>query len=311
MATPRSQPANSNRSRGARSVSVPVESHTAKSASQKPSPQAPLAVKRAVVFYETKLADSTGRDELVGRWTAPLLEAVKRSLVEGTRFPATLGVIEVEFAGKPAKLLDLRGIGLSRTELNDADLSYCALDWADLSGAKLRGVHLQYSRLCGANLQGIELERLQASPVDATGANFSDAMVTDSFFQGSTFRGAKVSFLTRFIDCTLSNTVGLPGSAITTTHARQTADRAAVGIARTLIGRVVSDKRTKTVTVLVERRTTHELYGKIVARSTKYHAHDEKNACRIGDTVEIAEGRPISKTKSWVVTRLIGKAKLV
>jgi len=80
---------------------------------------------------------------------------------------------------------------------------------------------------------------------------------------------------------------------------------------RTLIGKVVSDKRTKTITVLVERRTKHELYGKIVARSSKYHAHDEKSEYKMGDVVEIAETRPISKTKSWVVTRLIEKARVV
>ena len=80
---------------------------------------------------------------------------------------------------------------------------------------------------------------------------------------------------------------------------------------RTLIGRVVSDKRAKTVTVLVERRAAHELYGKIVARSRKYHAHDEDNAYRMGDLVEIAEGRPISKTKAWSVTRLLQKASAV
>jgi small subunit ribosomal protein S17 len=80
---------------------------------------------------------------------------------------------------------------------------------------------------------------------------------------------------------------------------------------RTLVGRVVSDKRSKTVTVLVERRVTHDLYGKIVGRSRKYHAHDEKGEYKSGDMVEIAEGRPISKTKSWIVTRLIAKAQIV
>lgn len=80
---------------------------------------------------------------------------------------------------------------------------------------------------------------------------------------------------------------------------------------RTFVGRVVSDKRAKTVTVLVENRVKHELYGKIVARSRKYHAHDEKGEYKMGDLVEIAEGRPISKTKSWVVTRLIEKAREV
>lgn len=80
---------------------------------------------------------------------------------------------------------------------------------------------------------------------------------------------------------------------------------------RTLIGRVVSDKRSKSITVLVERRTKHELYGKIVAKSSKYHAHDEQNEYKLGDVVEIAESRPISKTKSWVVTRLVEKAREV
>jgi small subunit ribosomal protein S17 len=80
---------------------------------------------------------------------------------------------------------------------------------------------------------------------------------------------------------------------------------------RTLVGRIVSDKRAKTVTVLVERRAAHELYGKIVARSRKYHAHDEQGEYKLGDIVEISEGRPISKTKAWTVTRLIEKARIV
>ena len=80
---------------------------------------------------------------------------------------------------------------------------------------------------------------------------------------------------------------------------------------RTLVGKVVSDKRAKTVTVLVEHRVKHALYGKIVAKSSKYHAHDEKGEYKLGDVVEIAESRPISKTKSWVVTRLVEKAKTV
>ena len=79
---------------------------------------------------------------------------------------------------------------------------------------------------------------------------------------------------------------------------------------RTLVGRVVSDKRSKTITVLVERRVIHELYGKIIGRSRKYHAHDEKGEYKMGDLVEIAETRPISKTKNWVVTKLLEKARL-
>jgi small subunit ribosomal protein S17 len=84
-----------------------------------------------------------------------------------------------------------------------------------------------------------------------------------------------------------------------------------VKVVRTFVGRVVSDKRAKTITVLVERRVKHELYGKIVARSSKYHAHDEQGEYKLGDLVEITESRPISKTKSWVVTRLVEKARTV
>ena len=80
---------------------------------------------------------------------------------------------------------------------------------------------------------------------------------------------------------------------------------------RTLIGKVVSDKRTKTVTVLVERRVKHALYGKIVAKSSKYHAHDEKGEYKLGDVIEITESKPISKTKNWVATRLVEKAAAV
>ena len=80
---------------------------------------------------------------------------------------------------------------------------------------------------------------------------------------------------------------------------------------RTLVGKVVSDKRSKTITVLIERRTKHELYGKIVAKSSKYHAHDENDEYKLGDVVEIAETRPISKTKAWTVTRLVQKAIVV
>ncbi|MBU6439718.1 MAG: 30S ribosomal protein S17 [Xanthomonadaceae bacterium] len=83
------------------------------------------------------------------------------------------------------------------------------------------------------------------------------------------------------------------------------------GLTRTLSGRVVSDKRSKTVTVLVERRVQHELYGKYIVRSKKYSAHDEKGEYHLGDLVEIAETRPISKTKAWVVTRLLEKSRLV
>ena len=79
-------------------------------------------------------------------------------------------------------------------------------------------------------------------------------------------------------------------------------------ILQTLTGRVVSDKMDKTVTVLVERRVKHPLYGKIVVKSSKYHAHDEKGEYHTGDVIEITESKPISKTKNWVATRLVEKA---
>lgn len=80
---------------------------------------------------------------------------------------------------------------------------------------------------------------------------------------------------------------------------------------RTLVGKVVSDKRNKTVTVMIERRVMHPIYGKIMIKTSKYHAHDENGEYKLGDIVEIIESRPLSKTKNWVVTRLVQKAAMV
>ncbi|MBU3693315.1 MAG: 30S ribosomal protein S17 [Rhodocyclaceae bacterium] len=77
---------------------------------------------------------------------------------------------------------------------------------------------------------------------------------------------------------------------------------------RSETGRVVSDKMDKTVTVLVERRVKHPIYGKVVTRSKKYAAHDETNDCHTGDLVQIEECRPISRNKSWRVTRVLERA---
>ena len=93
----------------------------------------------------------------------------------------------------------------------------------------------------------------------------------------------------------------------------QTAASAATKAAmqRKLVGVVVSDKMNKTVTVLVERRVQHAVIGKFMTRSKKFHAHSEANEFKMGDTVEIEETRPISRTKAWRVTRLIEKARTV
>ena len=77
---------------------------------------------------------------------------------------------------------------------------------------------------------------------------------------------------------------------------------------RTIEGRVVSTKMQKTVTVLLERQVQHPLYGKIVRRSTKVHAHDEKGECKDGDTVRITECRPLSKTKNWRVVEVVTRS---
>ncbi len=80
---------------------------------------------------------------------------------------------------------------------------------------------------------------------------------------------------------------------------------------RKLVGRVVSNKMQKTVVVQVERRVKHPAFGKIITRSSKYHAHAATGDFKEGDLVEISECRPISKTKAWTVTRLVEKSKLI
>ena len=77
---------------------------------------------------------------------------------------------------------------------------------------------------------------------------------------------------------------------------------------RTLQGRVVSDKMDKSITVVIERRVKHPIYGKFVRKSTKVHAHDESNECQIGDVVVIEQCRPLSKTKSWRLVKLVERA---
>ncbi len=79
-------------------------------------------------------------------------------------------------------------------------------------------------------------------------------------------------------------------------------------LTRSATGRVVSDKMNKTATVLVERQIQHPLYGKFIKRSSKFHAHDEDNACHVGDLVLIEECRPISRSKAWRVVKVLEQA---
>ena len=79
-------------------------------------------------------------------------------------------------------------------------------------------------------------------------------------------------------------------------------------VVRSLSGRVTSDKMDKTITVLVERKVKHPLIGKVIVKSNKFHAHDEKNECKEGDLVTITETRPMSKTKTWALSKIVTKA---
>ncbi len=79
--------------------------------------------------------------------------------------------------------------------------------------------------------------------------------------------------------------------------------------ARTVTGRVVSNKMDKTITVLIERRVRHPVYGKYLTRSSKVHAHDAENQCAIGDLVTVAETRPISKSKTWNLVEVVEKVE--
>lgn len=89
-------------------------------------------------------------------------------------------------------------------------------------------------------------------------------------------------------------------------EATKTVDR---NLRKTRIGVVSSNKMDKTITVNVERKVKHPLYGKFLKKTTKFHAHDEKNECSIGDTVKIMETRPLSKTKRWRLVEVVEKVK--
>jgi small subunit ribosomal protein S17 len=92
--------------------------------------------------------------------------------------------------------------------------------------------------------------------------------------------------------------------ATATPEARQTNPR-------TVTGTVVSDRMDKTITVLIERKVQHPVYGKIVRRSSRVHAHDENNECKVGDLVTVVECRPLSKTKSWMLRSIDERAREV
>ena len=83
------------------------------------------------------------------------------------------------------------------------------------------------------------------------------------------------------------------------------------GMNRTLVGRVVSDKIQETATVLVERRVKHPMYGKVITRSKKYHAHNANNDAKTGDLVQIVECRPMSRTKTWQIAKLLERAEVL
>jgi small subunit ribosomal protein S17 len=92
----------------------------------------------------------------------------------------------------------------------------------------------------------------------------------------------------------------------TNTGTTETVDR---NLRKTRIGVVTSNKMAKTITVAVERKVKHPIYGKFVKKTTKFHAHDEKNECGVGDVVKIMESRPLSKTKRWRLVEVVEKAK--
>ncbi|HRD58467.1 MAG TPA: 30S ribosomal protein S17 [Ferruginibacter sp.] len=92
-------------------------------------------------------------------------------------------------------------------------------------------------------------------------------------------------------------------------EATTTATNVVRNLRKTRIGIVSSNKMDKTITVKVERKVKHPLYGKFLKKSTSFHAHDEKNECSIGDTVKIMETRPMSKTKRWRLVEVVEKVK--
>lgn len=95
---------------------------------------------------------------------------------------------------------------------------------------------------------------------------------------------------------------------MTTTETSTVESSAAEIVQRTLSGAVTSDAMDKTITVMIERKIKHPVYGKYIKRSTKLHVHDENNECAKGDTVVIEQCRPISKTKSWRLVKVVEKA---
>lgn len=132
------------------------------------------------------------KNYLKTRWTAERVNLIREAISLGKDLPEVFPLVEVEYRGKKVLYDDLRGVDLSNMNIDDYDLSYCALDYANFNKSNLVGTHLQYSRLLFASFNSVKMQQVQASPVDARNANFSKSVAEACFVGHSDFSDAIV-----------------------------------------------------------------------------------------------------------------------
>jgi hypothetical protein len=146
---------------------------------------------RSSIYKVTHLCDAdVSAEELRARWQKSAIDLIFDAIHKNEPLPEVFPKIPIEFCGRKCDIDDLRGIDLSGRKIFECDLSYCDLSFSLFSNSKLRGVHFQYSVISFADFKFADLVEIQASPVDAKGANFSSSRMRGCFFSHSNFDGA-------------------------------------------------------------------------------------------------------------------------
>ncbi len=275
-------------------------------------------------IYSTGLRESwqQSREVLMSRWSAVDTESVVSAMCDGTELPRIFPPIEVEFAGRPIALEDLRGIDLRSIHIPDYDLAYCALDFSILDGCTLRGTHLQYSRLFSASLQGAILIDVQASPIDARFANLSDATLAGCFITNSNLEGVNISGASATA-CDFTESKGsIPGAGsantFTAAHLNDKALKTISDYSRKIeeaierilnhkpaisrkypaqLGKVVFLDGTSKIAVNVERKPKPKAGGRTIDRRSIYLVTSAAETFNVGDFVEVVKYDSSNKTR--------------
>lgn len=251
-------------------------------------------MKQSIRIYKTSLsaAEEAEQRELKARWSGADLARVREAISSNKDLPQVFPQLKLFYAGKSVLVEDLRGVSLAQLKIGAYDLAYCALDYASFQHSRLDGTKLQYSRLRHVDFRSATLLKVQASPVDAEHADFTEARISASYFSHSNLvfaksDGAQVadSDFIEASDILLTS----PNQAIEMTNISYeeapTIVHAVVGPSK--MGTVTSTAKPGFVTVTVYAKPKTKSGGKVIERVVRHKIAGAVVAYSVGDTVLI------------------------